>query len=84
MSPDTPDTSESGVAPLEHTKPDYREKRYRQTGVHEVNVRTGYITQRPSVREQQASGRDKTAGHALDALVDAAPKVSRPFIAGAA
>ena len=23
----TPDTSESGVAPLEHTKPDYREKR---------------------------------------------------------
>ena len=83
MSPDTPDTSESGVAPLDHTKPDYREKRYRLTGVLEVFVRTGSITLRPSVRERQACGRDATAGHALDALVDAALKVSKPFIAQA-
>ena len=84
MSPDTHDTPERGVAPLEHTKPENRETRESQTGQVELRVRSGSITLRPGVRERQASDGDAKAGRAFDGHVDAAAKVGGPFILGAA
>ena len=83
MSPDTHDTPERGVASLEHTKPQNREKRESLTGLCEMFMRTGSIRRQPGLHERQVCGRDSKAGRVLRALVDAAAKVWTPFILGA-